>query len=162
MVDEAGATARRELMHQTRELLTAMRLFKSQMATQAPAVPPGTLMILSTISDLDGPAMSGCHVKDLATRHFLDPSTVSRAVAALVKAGLVARVADPADGRASVLQLTSHGREALAALNGWLDDRFASALADWTPEDLALLKALIQRFSADLMTSYNHPMEAAR
>ena len=39
-----------------------------------------------------------------------DPSTVSRQVASLVKAGLVERQADPDDGRASILVPTELGR----------------------------------------------------
>ena len=43
------------------------------------------------------------HRRALAAAVHSDPSTVSRQVAALVRAGLIERQADPEDGRASVL-----------------------------------------------------------
>ena len=46
---------------------------------------------------------------DLAEQVCADPSTVSRQVASLVKAGLIERRADPADGRASILVPTELG-----------------------------------------------------
>ena len=46
----------------------------------------------------------------LAEAVHSDPSTVSRQVAHLVQLGLVERVADPADGRATLLVATAEGR----------------------------------------------------
>ncbi|AZI59347.1 MarR family transcriptional regulator [Nakamurella antarctica] len=46
---------------------------------------------------------------DLAGHACVDPSTVSRQVASLVKAGWVERQADPDDGRASILVPTAAG-----------------------------------------------------
>ncbi|WP_306214098.1 MarR family winged helix-turn-helix transcriptional regulator [Actinoplanes sp. RD1] len=152
------ATAlRRELMTEARELTKAMRLLKSRLPGLQSAIPPGTLQVLWIIS----PA-SGCHLKDLAERTSLDPSTVSRSVAALVKAGLVARSADPDDGRASVLTLTPAGARALDEIAGWYDQQLAEALREWTPEDIAVLTALMRRLSTDLMSRHDHPLEAAR
>src|SRR6478609_8851624 len=51
----------------------------------------------------------------LAETACVDPSTVSRQVAQLVKAGLVERQSDPEDGRASLLVSTDRGRAAYAA-----------------------------------------------
>jgi DNA-binding MarR family transcriptional regulator len=144
-------------MDQARELTKAMRLMKSRLPALPSAIPPGTLQVLWII----GPA-PGCHLKHLAERTSLDPSTVSRSVAALVKAGLVARGADPDDGRASVLTLTPAGRQALDEVAGWYDDQLAEALREWTPEDIAVLTALMQRLSTDLMSRHDHPLEAAR
>ena len=50
----------------------------------------------------DGPRRSSA----LAETACVDPSTVSRQVAQLVKAGLVERQSDPEDGRASLLVAT--------------------------------------------------------
>ncbi|WP_305787378.1 MarR family winged helix-turn-helix transcriptional regulator [Symbioplanes lichenis] len=149
--------AHRELMDQARELTRAMRLLKSRLPLQLSAIPPGTLQVLWII----GPA-AGCHLKDLAERCSLDPSTVSRSVAALVKAGLVARSADPDDGRASVLTLTPAGAQALDEISGWYDRQLAEALQDWTPEDMAVLTTLMRRLSTDLLSRHDQPLEAAR
>src|SRR3954452_21611677 len=50
---------------------------------------------------------------ELADTLRSDPSTVSRQVAALVRAGYLERRADPADGRASLLVVTPRARDLL-------------------------------------------------
>jgi DNA-binding MarR family transcriptional regulator len=152
--DDAGSTARQELMACMREMLKAVRLFKSDLPIEHTTVPVGALAMIDSAGD--------CHLKDLAARSALDPSTVSRAVATLVKSGLVGRSADPADGRASVLALTPEGRRTLDEVNGWMDDRLADALKDWSPEDIAVFSALMQRFATDLMTRHDQTLEVAR
>ncbi|MEV4635724.1 MarR family winged helix-turn-helix transcriptional regulator [Actinoplanes sp. NPDC049548] len=162
MADDVGSAARRELLAHLRELLKAVRLLKNEMSLQHPAVPAGTLSVLALIDAVAAEPAHGCHVKDLAARSSLDPSTVSRAVAAVVRAGLVARAADPHDGRASVLGLTAAGRQALGDAMAWSDNRLAAALENWSVADVSVFTALLQRFSADLMSHYEQPLEAAR
>jgi DNA-binding MarR family transcriptional regulator len=151
------AGARRELLARVRDVLKAVRLFKNQ-TPPGPTVPHGTLGVLASMNGL---GTTGCHVKDLAAHCALDPSTISRAVAVLVRDGLVQRAADPQDGRASTLALTSHGREVLDDTNAWYEDQLAEALKAWSTEDLAALSALLQRFCDDLM-NHTNPLEAAR
>ena len=162
MIDDGGAADRHELLARLRDVLKAVRLFKNTLPPRRLSVPSGTLGILATIDDIAGPADAGCHVKDLAARCALDPSTVSRAVGALVRSGLVQRTADPDDGRASTLGLTSHGREVLSDVTGWYDDQLTDALKDWSREDMAALSALLQRFCDDLMSRNHNSLEAAR
>ena len=143
--------------HQLREelgsVLTAVRLVKQQISQRSP-VPAAMASVLGAIdSHATGHAAGGCHVKDLAARNVLDPSTVSRSVAALVKQGLVRRTADPDDGRASVLELTDEGRSALHDTHQRFEALLADALAGWDPQDLAEFAALLQRFAGDLLTS---------
>ena len=159
MADDPGI-AWHDLLARLRDVLKAVRLLKNQ-APQRHTVPSGTLCVLSSIDGITG-ADTGCHVKDLAAHCALDPSTVSRAVAALVRDGLVRRAADPTDGRASTLALTPHGRAALDDVTGWYDEELAAALKDWSTEDMAALSALLRRFSDDLTTRYTKPLEAAR
>jgi DNA-binding MarR family transcriptional regulator len=162
MVDDAGSTARHELLANVRDLLKAVRLFKGDLPARHEAVPTGTIGVLATIDAIGGEPIGGCHLKDLAARCALDPSTVSRAVAALVRSDLVARTADPTDGRASVLSVTPLGRQTLDDFNRLADERLADALREWSPEDIAVLSALLQRFSADLMTRTDRNLEVAR
>ncbi|GIE20348.1 hypothetical protein Ahu01nite_034500 [Winogradskya humida] len=162
MPDDAGTAARRELLHQVREMFTAFRLFKGELPSQHAAVPPGTLMVLASIDQMTPGSDAGCHLKDLAVRCSLDPSTVSRSVAALVRSGLVDRAADPVDGRASVLALSAHGRRTLDEIYGWIDDRLAVAMQGWALDDIAVFTALMQRFSSDLTLKTLNPLEAAR
>jgi len=98
----------------------------------------------------------------ITARCALDPSTVSRAVAGLVRSGLVSRSADPADGRASVLAMTPRGRQALDTVDHWVDERLAEALRDWSPEDVATFSALLQRFTTDLSPRTERNLEVAR
>ena len=58
-----------------------------------------------------GPSRTG----ELAGQVCADPSTVSRQVATLVRAGLVERRVDPDDRRASILLPTAEGRRVVAA-----------------------------------------------
>jgi DNA-binding MarR family transcriptional regulator len=153
--------ARQELMASVQEVVKAVRLFKSQPPPGPSTVPAGALGVLATIDKFGSP--DGCHSKELAARCALDPSTISRAVAALVRSGLVRRAADPVDGRASVLAITPDGREVLGQVFGWYEDRLSDALSGWSDQDLRTLAGLLHRFSNDLLTRFNNQtLEAAR
>lgn len=156
------AAARHELLARVRDVLKAVRLFKNQQHPRHSTLLMGTLGVLAKIDEIGADA--GCHSKDLAAHTALDPSTISRAVTALVRTGMVVREADPHDGRASVLALTPEGREVLDDVHGWYDDRLADALRDWTAQDLTALATLLQRFSDDLIVRFttNQTLEAAR
>jgi DNA-binding MarR family transcriptional regulator len=86
----------------------------------------------------------------LAEAAMLDASTVSRHVQHLEAAGHLARTTDPADRRATLIEVTESGRallrEALAARGRLLD----AALAGWSPEDRAALARLLSRLAEDM------------
>lgn len=87
---------------------------------------------------------------DLAESMRLDASTVSRHVQALGDHGLVRRDPDPADGRASIIDVTDDGRTALRLT---FDQRRAfvtEAMADWSDDDRDRLRHDILRLTADL------------
>ncbi|MFE9690254.1 MarR family winged helix-turn-helix transcriptional regulator [Micromonospora sp. NPDC005806] len=145
-------TATRELGTRLYDLLTGVRLLKQRRAHHRPAVPPGLFGMLRHIDR----CAAGCHARELADRTRLDPSTVSRAVAALVADGLVARHADPSDRRASHLTLTEAGRAALTDTQDWYGLVLARALVDWTPGEVAALAAALGRFIRDLEVALAH------
>ena len=149
MTVDRSAAARQGLLAGVRDLLKAVRLFKNQMPPAQTGVPIGTFGVLATIAKIE--SGTGCHSKELAAECALDPSTISRAVGALVRAGLVMRTADPADGRASVLGLTPLGQETLNNVVRWYDDFLADALRNWTPRDLTDLAGMLHRFSDDVI-----------
>ena len=91
----------------------------------------------------DGPRRSSA----LAETACVDPSTVSRQVAQLVKAGLVERQSDPEDGRASLLVATERGRETYAAKQEHRQRMFAHVLEGWPADDVDALTALLARFN---------------
>jgi DNA-binding MarR family transcriptional regulator len=143
------------LRDEVRELIKVVRLVKQQ--HQRGPMAPGTAGLLAAIDKLSG----GCHLKELAASCALDQSTTSRAVTGFVQAGLVRRVADPRDGRASFLELTEAGRDALRESNDWYSRLLADALRDWTRGDVETLSGLLRRFAQSLVSS-GTTMEANR
>jgi DNA-binding MarR family transcriptional regulator len=96
-----------------------------------------------------GPLRQGA----LADLVHADPSTISRHVATLVERGLVRRVADESDGRASRLVVTEAGSAALRELRRERESHLERVTADWSPEDLATFTAMFGRLLDDITTS---------
>lgn len=92
-----------------------------------------------------GPSRSGA----LAEAVHSDPSTVSRQVAALVRSGLVARRADPVDGRASLLVITDAGLALLEEQRARFALALARLLVDWDQDEADTFIRLFERFLAD-------------
>lgn len=153
MTDES-----RELGVRLWRLNRSLRLLKQHYVGRLGHVSPGAVALLEYIDDA-----GICHGKTLAARAALDPSTVSRAVAALVGQGLVERRPDPLDGRASTFALTAAGRAALQDTHRWIGDVLDQALAEWSPDDVAALGGALGRFAADVdRIMDNNNLEAAR
>jgi DNA-binding MarR family transcriptional regulator len=93
-----------------------------------------------------GPLRQGA----LADLVHADPSTVSRHVAVLVEQGLVCRVADESDGRASRLVVTDAGHAAFDALRGEREAQLERITASWSESELATLTSLFGRLLDDL------------
>ena len=91
-------------------------------------------------------------VTDLAEVKRADPSTISRQVAQLVKAGLARREADPVDGRASRLAVTEAGVTACKQMYEARHALLSKALGDWPPERVTAF--------ADLLAEFNSSVEA--
>ena len=104
-----------------------------------------TSMILLSALIGTGPVRSNV----LAEAVHSDPSTISRQVAALVKDGLIERMADPADGRASLLAVTAEGRELLESRHRQRSCSLARMLAHWSPADLRRFADLLEKFVDD-------------
>ncbi|GAB7037425.1 MULTISPECIES: MarR family winged helix-turn-helix transcriptional regulator [Catenuloplanes] len=136
-----------ELIRRLQEQQRVLRLAKQ--VRPADGVPPGLVGLLAELDRLSG---QECHVKELAAHTYLDPSTVSRAVAHLVTLGLVARTPDPEDRRASVLSVTPKGRAAIAETQDWYRTVAAAALGGWTPVELDDFARMLARFSRDMTT----------
>lgn len=81
----------------------------------------------------------------LAELVHADPSTVSRHVTLLVERGLVVRVADELDGRASRLVLTAAGRAQLDQLRGERVAYLRTVTVDWTDDELDTFTTLFDR-----------------
>lgn len=100
-----------------------------------------TLVVLHRLAE-QGPLRAGA----LAERLHMDPSQVSRAVAALVREQAVQRLADPADRRATLLVTTRAGRELAQRFARAKSAHLASIIADWDPVDAEAFTAGLERF----------------
>lgn len=101
------------------------------------------LMVLGTLARC-GPSRLGA----VAEWTGLDPSTVSRQVADLEKAGLLAREADPEDRRAVLLKATVEGERVLDRLSRGRRKRVERLLSDWEPEDVVTFGRLLAQLNA--------------
>jgi DNA-binding MarR family transcriptional regulator len=128
-----------ELRDELHELMKVLRVLKQR---RHPVLPSGTVGLLQAID-----RCGGRHLKEVAARCALDQSTTSRAVSAASNAGLVRRVADPHDGRATLLELTAEGRATLADAEAWYDDLLADALRDWSAADVEQFSGHLRRFT---------------
>jgi DNA-binding MarR family transcriptional regulator len=89
-------------------------------------------------------------VTDLAEVKQADPSTISRQVAQLVKAGLARREADQVDGRASRLAITDAGMQACQRLHEARYTLLSEALGDWPAERIATFADLFREFNSSV------------
>ena len=140
---EGRASAVRTLSEQLPRLIRLVHALKSQLA--GTDRDRAALVLLYPLVRL-GPLRQGA----LADLVHADPSTVSRHVAALVEQGLVRRVADESDGRASRLVVTEEGHAALEALRHERESHLERVTAGWDEADLAALTTLFGRLLDDI------------
>lgn len=96
----------------------------------------------------DGPARLSALAEDLN----LDLSTISRQVAALEHAGLVARTTDSADRRASVIAATAAGDDVFTRNRAIWHAALHDLLSDWTPEERSEFARLFTSFNEKIAT----------
>jgi DNA-binding MarR family transcriptional regulator len=146
----AGAVDRltsvRTLSDQLPRFMRLAHVLKSQLA--GADRDRAALVLLFPLERL-GPLRQGA----LADLVHADPSTISRHVAALVERGLVRRVADESDGRASRLVVTDAGSRALRELRRERESHLEHLTAGWSPEDLATFTELFGRLLDDVTAS---------
>lgn len=87
-----------------------------------------------------------CRSNALADALHSDPSTVSRHVAQLVGEGLIERVADPVDGRATLLAITGSGIARMEDLRLQRNRAIAALIERWSPGERQDLGRLLGGF----------------
>jgi DNA-binding MarR family transcriptional regulator len=145
----------RHLSEQLPRFIRLVHALKSQ-AARTDARDRAALVLLYPLVRL-GPLRQGA----LADLVHADPSTVSRHVAALVEQGLVRRVADETDGRASRLVVTDAGHAALETLRHEREAHLERVTADWDTADLAHLTTLFGRLLDDIAATLPGTTDAA-
>ncbi|GHG56764.1 MarR family winged helix-turn-helix transcriptional regulator [Streptomyces griseocarneus] len=84
---------------------------------------------------------------DLAAYFGVGKATMSRQLRALYDLGLVDREPDPADGRASLVQITDEGRARFTRVRDARRTLYMSKLADWDRAEIAELARLLHQLN---------------
>ena len=153
LASSADTAADAALGDELARLMRVMHAFKAQATagTGPDARERAAHVLLFPLTRL-GPLRQGA----LAELVHADPSTVSRHVTLLVERGLVHRVADAQDGRASRLVVTPAGQAALEQLRDERNAHLAAVTAGWAPDELRGFTAQLQRFVQDLTDHLPH------
>jgi DNA-binding MarR family transcriptional regulator len=92
-------------------------------------------------------------IGDLAVAERVRPQSMTQTISDLESDGLIARRADPADGRRILVELTEQGRATLAAdrrqREGWLARAIAEDLSAQEQRVLTQAVALLRRLAED-------------
>nr|WTB05542.1 MarR family winged helix-turn-helix transcriptional regulator [Streptomyces antimycoticus] len=102
-------------------------------------------LLLSRL-DAEG-AMS---IGQLADAFQLDVSTVNRQTGALLRAGLVERIPDPAGGLARKLRITPQGADRMAAERTCRQADLSRLLESWPSDEVARLEDVLTRFNREV------------
>jgi DNA-binding MarR family transcriptional regulator len=141
---EARALAVRALEAEFSELITHFRRVISENANRvSPGMLPGVYKTFTTIARCEQITVS-----TLAERMLTDKGQVSRMVRELEDLGLIARSADPKDGRSFLLSLTDHGHQRLAEARLPQQSLMMTTLADWSVADIENLTHLLHALAS--------------
>lgn len=115
--------------------LAVTRLARRLRKEAEPGISPTMLAALSSVCNAERLTMS-----DLCAAEQVQPPTMTRVVAALVEAGLVAREPDPDDGRVIWVRLTSAGKKLLERSRRRKEEFLGKGLRSLEPRELAVLE----------------------
>ena len=141
------------LGHQLMRVMRAMERAKAGKGVGPDGVERAAYVLLARLV-LEGPRRSNA----LAESVHSDPSTVSRQVAGLVRAGLVERRPDPDDGRATLLAATDEGLRVFQANRDRRNREIGALTAHWDESDRVRLVELLDRLTSDFE---NHHLSSA-
>ena len=115
-----------------------------------------SLTAAATLATLDrgGPR----RLTALAAREGVTQPAMTQVVARLQDAGLVERVADPADGRVVQVRITAEGEAMLARRRAVRADRVALLLARLSPDEQAALAAALPAMDALANAQRDEPL----
>jgi DNA-binding MarR family transcriptional regulator len=114
--------------------ISVMRLSRRMRQERTSGLTQTQIAALATL-ERRGPLTPG----ELAGYERVQPPSMTRVIAHLTAAGLVARTAHPSDGRQAVVAVTEEGRALLAADRARRDEWLAGQLVGLTPQELELL-----------------------
>lgn len=123
---------------------TRARLYARLTAGLDGALDEATYPVISGLARL-GPQSAARLAADIG----VDRSVVSRHATRLERAGLIERLPDPADQRATLLAITARGRKAVQEMRQRLAVAFDDYLAAWPPGQAELFAACLSRFTTE-------------
>ncbi|MFC8304291.1 MarR family winged helix-turn-helix transcriptional regulator [Specibacter sp. NPDC057265] len=136
---------------------TAPDFLSAVVAREGVDLDPAAITMITLLS-FDGPLRPST----LATKMVTGASNVSKVVARLEASGMVDRISDPADARASLVNLTPAGHLVAQSFVRAGDGLVADLLQDWSPQertDLVRLLAKLEQstiaFSAQLRANHD-------
>jgi DNA-binding MarR family transcriptional regulator len=115
------------------------------------------ISILGTLQS-SGPV----RLSSLARLTGLEAPLISREIKELSDEGYVVRASDPTDGRAGIVELSSKGYDAWKRFRHAADGINAETFADWSAEDLRMLRVLLERAARDVVNGSAHVERADR
>jgi DNA-binding MarR family transcriptional regulator len=98
-------------------------------------------------------------LSELARRTETDPGILTRQVNVIERQGLVERLPDPTDRRATLLRMTPRGRRVAQKLREVQDEVLGGQLAEWSPGDLERAAALMERLIRDVRPQWEGEAE---
>ncbi|MFF1385883.1 MarR family winged helix-turn-helix transcriptional regulator [Arthrobacter sp. NPDC058288] len=120
------------------------RSLSQQLSRQVhPDMEPAAYGLLTVIRR-EGPI----RLTELASCIGVGKPSVSRQIAFLESIGLVAKEADPLDGRAQTIRLTPKGEEKMHQVQDARREVFRERLGEWPVEDLQTLAAYMAKLNA--------------
>ncbi|MCU0310093.1 MAG: MarR family transcriptional regulator [Acidimicrobiales bacterium] len=126
------------------------RISTGREAARIRAERAGLSLSRPAISILSALRKSGpVRLSSLARLTDLEAPLISREIRELVESGYVDRAADPTDGRAGIVALTSRGTEAYESYRDATDQIIAETFSDWGGSDLRALRVQLERLAAD-------------
>jgi DNA-binding MarR family transcriptional regulator len=145
--DPAGGPYGPEFLDLERELAVFLRRARASSGEMArevhPDLEPAAYGLLVRLEEA-GPQRA----TELATYFGVGKATMSRQLAALETLGLVARTRDPADGRASLVELTPGGRDRFTRVRQARRAQYGRKLAAWDRGEISELARLLHRLNA--------------
>jgi DNA-binding MarR family transcriptional regulator len=147
---DTATTSRHEVLvaamaDQVNRQLRNLHSFKLHVARGQTDVERAMHVVLYVLAD-HGPL----RVSALAERLGTDPSTTSRQTGELIRRDLLRKLPDPADGRASLLDVTDAGHDVVAAMKRRRHEHLARAVDEFSDADLATFTELLGRFADGL------------
>jgi len=131
------------------ETAARLRAVVGKLSRRLNALVRGTGLTPSQLSALGVIARQGpIRLSDLAELESVNPTMLSRVVAALDEAGLVRRRTDPDDRRAGLLEVTANGRRTHDRLRAERGRVLTAGLERLDPNDLAAVEAALPALEA--------------